>query len=238
MKTVFVNGGSRGIGAAVVRAFAAAGYRVAFTYKSSEAAARALSDEVGALAIRADSAKEGEAVAAIEAARRALGDIEILVNSAAVSSFSLFTDLSSEEWHRHFSVNVDGPFYYIRAVLPSMIAKKYGRIVNISSMWGTVGASCEVHYSATKAALDGMTRALAKEVGPSGITVNAVAPGVIDTEMNAALDADARRALSEETPLSRLGTPEEVAAAVLFLAGEGAGFITGQVIGVNGGFVI
>ncbi len=238
MKTVLVNGGSRGIGAALVRAFAQRGYRVAFTYKASKAEAKALAEETGALALLADSSAEGEAVAAVKAAAEALGDIDVLVNSAAVSSFSLFTDLTAEEWHRHFAVNVDGPFYYTRAVLPSMIAKKAGRIINISSMWGTVGASCEVHYSATKAALDGMTRALAREVGPSGITVNAVAPGVIDTEMNASLDAQARRALCEETPLSRLGTPEEVAEAVLFLASDAAAFITGQVIGVNGGFVI
>ncbi len=238
MRTVFVNGGSRGIGAAVVRAFAEAGYRVAFTYKSSGDAAEALAKETGTLAIPADSASEAEARMAVRTAEDALGGIDVLVNSAAVSSFSLFTDLTSEEWHRIFSVNVDGPFYYIRAVLPSMIARRSGRIINISSMWGTVGASCEVHYSATKAALDGMTRALAKEVGPSGITVNAVAPGVIDTDMNASLDEEARRALCEETPLGRIGTPREVAGTVLFLAGEDAAFITGQVIGVNGGFVI
>ncbi len=238
MKVAFINGGSRGIGAALVRAFAKEGYGVAFTYKSSDTLAAALAEEVGALAIRADSASEAEAAAAVLEASEKLGDIDVLINSAAISSFSLFTDLTSEEWHRSFAVNVDGPFYYCRAVLPSMIAKKAGRIINISSMWGTVGASCEVHYSATKAALDGMTRALAKEVGPSGITVNAIAPGVIDTEMNAALDEAARRALSEETPLGRFGTPEEVAALALFLAGDGAAFITGQVIGANGGFVI
>ena len=211
MKTVLVNGGSRGIGAAVVRAFAKSGYRVAFTYKSAGEAAQALAAQTGALALPADSSVEAEVVAAVQAAEAALGGIDVLVNSAAVSSFSLFTDLTAEEWHRTFSVNVDGPFYYARAVLPGMIAKKCGRIVNISSMWGTVGASCEVHYSATKAALDGMTRALAKEVGPSGITVNAVAPGVIKTDMNASLDGEAISALCEETPLCRLGTPEEVA---------------------------
>lgn len=238
MKTVLVNGGSRGIGAAVVRLFAARGYRVAFTYKKSSAAAERLAGETGALPICADSASEGDAVAAVAQVGEVLGDIDILVNCAAISSFSLFTDLTAEEWKRFFDVNVHGPFYYTRAVLPAMIAKKAGRIINISSMWGVTGASCEVHYSATKAALNGMTRALAREVGPSGITVNAIAPGVVDTEMNAGLTEEDRRALCDDTPLCRLGTPEEIAEAVFFLAGEGAGFITGQILGVNGGFVI
>ena len=177
-------------------------------------------------------------ICAVAEAKAYLGDIDILVNCAAISSFSLFTDITAEQWNEMFSVNVNGAFYYTRAVLPGMISQKYGRIINVSSMWGTVGASCEVHYSATKAALDGMTRALAKEVGPSGITVNAVAPGVIATEMNASLSDEALSALCDETPLGRLGTPREVAEAVLFLAGEAGGFITGQIIGVNGGFVI
>ena len=238
MKNVLVNGGSRGIGAAIVRLFCTRGYRVAFTYKRSSEAAKTLADETGALPIRADSAKEAEVVAAVSTAREAIGDIDILVNVAAISSFSLFTDLTAEAWEEIFAVNVHGPFYYSRAVLPAMISKKAGRIINISSMWGAVGASCEVHYSATKAALDGMTRALAKEVGPSGITVNAVAPGLIATEMNAALGEEDIRALCDETPLGRVGTVEEVAEAVLFLAGEGGAFITGQILGVNGGMVI
>ena len=237
MKSVLVNGGSRGIGAEIVRLFCEQGYRVAFTYKSSARAAAQLAEECGALAIVADSASEGEVLRAVAEAKAFLGGVDILVNVAAISSFSLFTDITAEEWDRIFAVNVNGFFYYTRAVLPEMISKKSGRIINVSSMWGTVGASCEVHYSATKAAVDGMTRALAKEVAPSGITVNAVAPGVIATEMNAALSDEALSALCEETPLGRLGTPREVADAVLFLAGEGAGFITGQVIGVNGGFV-
>ena len=238
MKTVLVNGGSRGIGAAVVRLFSGRGYRVAFTYKNSAEAASALAQETGALAGYADSASEADAVAAVARVGEALGEVDILVNSAAVSSFSLFTDLTAEDWKHIFDVNVHGPFYYTRAVLPGMIARKAGRIINISSMWGVTGASCEVHYSATKAALNGMTRALAREVGPSGITVNAVAPGVIDTDMNAMLSEEDRRSLCEETPLCRIGTPEEIAETVFFLAGDGAAFLTGQVIGVNGGFVI
>lgn len=238
MKTLLVNGGSRGIGAAVVRLFSKRGYRVAFTYKNSAEAAEQLMRETGALAVRADSASEADVVAAVVKAREALGEIRVLVNSAAISSFSLFTDLTADDWKNIFEVNVHGPFYYTRAVLPEMIARKAGRIINISSMWGVTGASCEVHYSATKAALNGMTRALACEVGPSGITVNAVAPGVIDTEMNARLSEEDRRLLCEETPLCRLGTPEEIAETVFFLASDAAAFLTGQVIGVNGGFVV
>lgn len=238
MRSVLVNGASRGIGAEIVRLFCERGYRVAFTYKSSAQAAARLASETGALAIVADSASEGEVIRAVAEARDFLESIDVLVNVAAISSFSLFTDITAEEWSRIFAVNVNGAFYYSRAVLPEMIARKSGRIINISSMWGSVGASCEVHYSATKAALDGMTRALAKEVAPSGITVNAVAPGVIATDMNSALSEDAIEALREETPLGRLGMPRDVAEAVLFLAGESGDFITGQIIGVNGGFVI
>lgn len=238
MKTVLVNGGSRGIGAEIVRLFCEKGYRVAFTYHTSVTAADVLAASCGALAVCADSAVEEDVNNAVCVVRAAFGGIDILINCAAISSFSLFTDITTASWNRMFAVNVDGPFYYTRAVLPGMISQKWGRIINISSMWGKTGSACEVHYSATKAALDGMTRALAKEVGPSGITVNAVAPGVIDTDMNAALDADTRRALDEATPLCRAGSVREVAEAVLFLAGEGAAFITGQVIGVDGGFAI
>lgn len=238
MKALFVNGGSRGIGAEIVRLASARGYRVAFTYRAAETEAKALAEETGALALRADSSNEAEVRAAVEECRKCLGDPEILVNNAAISSFLLFTDLTREAWEEIFAVNVHGVFYYTQAVLPAMIRKKSGRIVNISSMWGQSGASCEVHYSTTKAAVNGMTRALARELGPSGITVNAVAPGVIDTEMNAHLSAEDLHALADETPLSRLGTPREVAEAVLFLVSDAASFITGQVIGVNGGFLV
>ena len=238
MRTVLINGGSRGIGAAMVRRFAEAGDRVAFTYKNAHSEADRLAKETGALAVCADTAVAAEVTAAVERVREELGPPSVLINNAAVSSFSLFTDLTEEEWSRIFAVNVHGAFYYCRAVLPSMIAKKEGRIINVSSMWGRVGASCEVHYSATKAAINGMTLALAREVGPSGITVNAIAPGVIDTEMNAALSEEDKRALADATPLSRLGTAREVAEAAYFLAGETAGFITGQILGVDGGFIL
>ena len=238
MNTVLITGGSRGIGRAMVRLFSQNGYSVAFTYKDSVDAAEELSRETGALAIRADSAIPSDIEHAVRVAYEKLGNIEILINNAAVSAFSLFTDITLEAWRDMFSVNVDGTFLYTKAVVRHMINSKAGRIINVSSMWGEVGSSCEVHYSATKAALIGMTRALAKELGPSGITVNCITPGVIDTDMNAALSPEDLLALAEETPLSRIGTPEEVAAAALFLAGEGASFITGQVLGINGGYIV
>ena len=238
MKTVLITGGSRGIGAEMVRRFSDNGYRVAFVYCRSSDAAERVARETGALAIRADIAAEEDVLRAAREARVFLGKIDVLINNAAVSEFSLFTDITSEQWNRMMAVNLNGAFYFCREILPEMIARRAGRIINISSMWGQVGASCEVHYSVTKAALIGLTKALAKEVGPSGVTVNCIAPGVIATDMNASLDADAIASLCDETPLGRLGTPSDVAACALFLSGEGGDFITGQVIGVNGGFVI
>ena len=238
MKIVLINGGSRGIGRAMVELFSERGYAVAFTYKSSEDEAAALSESTGALAIRADSSSEDDVANAVRTVEERLGCVDVLINNAAISSFSLFTDISYDEWKRIFSVNVDGAFLYSRLVLKNMIAKKSGRIINISSMWGITGSSCEVHYSATKAAIIGMTKALAKEVGPSGITVNCIAPGVIDTEMNSKLLGEDMEALTDGTPLMRIGAPREVAEAAFFLAGDGAAFITGEVLNVNGGFVI
>ncbi len=238
MKVALITGGSRGIGRAMVELFAEKGYRVAFTYRSSRAAAEELAARTGALAIAADSANPEDVERAVKTVEENIGNVNILINNAAVSSFSLFTDLTIEDWRASFATNVDGAFLYSKLVLPSMIRNHSGRIINISSMWGEVGSSCEVHYSATKAAIIGMTKALAKEVGPSGITVNCIAPGVIDTDMNAALSDEDMAALKEETPLMRIGTPREVAAAALFLAGEDAAFITGAVLNVNGGLVV
>ena len=238
MKVVLITGGSRGIGRAMVELFSEKGYSVAFTYKSSHTAAKELSARTGALAIAADSAVAEDVERAVRTVEEKLGNVNILINNAAVSSFSLFTDLTLEDWQRAFATNVDGAFLYSRFVLPSMIRAHRGRIINVSSMWGEVGSSCEVHYSATKAAIIGMTKALAKEVGPSGITVNCIAPGVIDTDMNSALSDADMAALKEETPLMRIGTPGEVASAALFLAGDGAAFITGAVLNVNGGLVV
>ena len=237
-KTVLVNGGSRGIGRAICERFAKEGANVAFTYLHSGEKAKALAEKLGALAIRADSRSSAEVNRAVKAAEEQFGRIDILVNCAAKSEFALLTDISDEAWRDMMAVNLDGYFYYIRAVLPSMIREKQGRIINITSMWGEVGASCEVHYSAAKAGLRGLTLSLAKELGPSHITVNCVEPGVIETDMNAVLDAETKQALCEETPLCRMGSAEEVAAAVFFLASSEASFITGQILGVDGGFAI
>ncbi len=238
MNTILITGGSRGIGADMVRYFCEKGYKVAFTYKSSEKEANMLADETGALAICADSANENEVISAVRKAEKHLSHIDALINNSAISSFSLFTDIKTEDWKRIFDVNVNGAYYYTREVLPEMIAKKQGRIINISSMWGISGASCEVHYSATKAALIGMTKALAKELGPSKITVNCIAPGVIDTDMNKALSEDDRNVLIEETPVGRLGTPRDISRVAYFLCEEESDFITGQVLSVDGGFII
>ncbi len=238
MKTVLITGGARGIGAEMVKQFSAAGYRVAFTYKESEGEAAMLSELTGALALRADSRSEKAVVNAVNKTREMYGNIEILINNAAVSSFSLFTDITLDAWRDMFATNVDGAFLYTREVLPEMIRNKSGRIINVSSMWGQVGSSCEVNYSATKAALIGMTKALAKEVGPSGITVNCIAPGLINTDMNRTLSDEDINAICDETPLMRIGECSDVASAALFLAGEGASFITGAVINVNGGLVV
>lgn len=238
MKTVLITGGSRGIGRAMVELFSKEGYAVAFTYKSSKEKAEELSRLTGALAIQADSASEEDVKRAVREVEEKLGNPSILINNAAVSSFSLFTDISLSDWRNMFSVNVDGAFLYSRQVIPSMIRNGGGRIINVSSMWGITGSSCEVNYSATKAALIGMTKALAKELGPSAITVNCIAPGVINTEMNSTLSAEDMQALTEQTPLMRIGSPDEVARAALFLAGDSASFITGEVLNVNGGFLI
>lgn len=238
IKTVLITGGSRGIGAAAVRRFSSAGYNVAFTYKSSAPAAAALSQECGALTLQADAAVRDEVFYAVASAEHEFGRIDILINNAGIAGSRLFTDITEDELTEMFRVNVGGAFFAAQAVLPGMIHRKSGCIINISSIWGIVGASCEVHYSAAKAALIGMTHALAREVGPSGIRVNCIAPGVIDTDMNAALDEVALSALREQTPLGRIGTPEEIADCMFYLASDGAGFITGQVISPNGGIVI
>ncbi len=238
MRTVLITGGSRGIGRAMVELFSKNGYAVAFTYKSSESEAKSLAESAGALAVRADSTSESDILSAVKTAEAKLGKIDCLINNAGISAFSLFTDIKLEEWNEMISTNLTGAFLYSKAVIPGMLSRKYGRIINITSMWGLFGSSCEVHYSTAKAGLIGMTKALAKELGPSGITVNAIAPGVICTDMNKMLSDDDITALREETPLMRIGEPCEVAEAALFLAGEGASFITGDVLNVSGGYVI
>ena len=239
MRHVLISGGSRGIGAALVRAFAKNGDAVAFLYRENDTAANAVASETGAAAIRCDVSCPDAVRVAVKKAETALGGaVTVLVNNAGVSHIGLSRDLSDAEWRRVIDTNLSGAFYLCREAQGAMIAAKNGRIINIGSMWGKTGASCEVAYSASKAGLRGLTMALAKELGPSGITVNCVEPGLIDTEMNAALDADTREALIEETPLCRIGSPSDVAAAVLFFASDAASFITGQILGVDGGFAV
>lgn len=235
---ILITGGSRGIGEACVRAFCQRGDSVAFLYHTSHERAKALALETGAIAIAADVANAESATAATQDAIAQLGGIDVLVNNAGVSQIKLFSDITDEDWRKVIDTNLSGAFYTSREVSRAMVAQHFGRIINIGSMWGKVGASCEVHYSASKAGLRGLTMALAKELGPSGITVNCIEPGVIDTEMNAALDDSTRKELCESTPLCRIGSVEEVAAVVRFLASDEASFITGQVIGVDGGFAI
>ena len=242
-RTVLITGASRGIGAACARRFAAAGDRVVVNYRHSDAEALALVQEIEtaggtAMAIRADVGDPEQVCQMVDNVLEKFCQLDILICNAGIARQQLFTDITNEDWRDLFRTNVDGTFYCCRAVLPHFIHRKAGRIVTLSSMWGITGGSCEVAYSATKAAVIGLTRALAKEVGPSGITVNCVAPGVIDTEMNGNLTPADLEALREETPLERIGTPEDVAESVFFLASEGARFMTGQVLSPNGGILI
>lgn len=231
-----ITGGSRGIGAAAVRAFCAAGYRVAFFYREDVSAASELSEATGAMAIQADVSDAGQVNGAFALVRERLGPVDVLVNNAGIAQFRLFDEITDEDWRRMMSVNLDGAFYCARAVAPEMIGRRKGCILNVSSVWGLMGASCESHYAASKGAVIALTRSLAKELGPSGIRVNCVNPGVIKTDMNRDLDEDALKDLVGRTPLGRLGEASDVASALIFLAGEGAAFITGQVLGVDGGF--
>lgn len=242
-RTVLVTGGSRGIGAACVSAFARAGWSVVFLYRRAEEAAESLCARLRGEGLdvscrRCDVSRRDEVFRTVDDLMRTYHRFDALVNNAGVAHIGLFTDMTEEQWDALFAVNLKGAFNVTQAVLPGMISQGSGAIVNVSSMWGEVGASCEVAYSAAKAALIGMTKALAKEVGPSGVRVNCVSPGVIDTDMNAELTEADLAALAEETPLGRIGRAEEVAEAALYLCGEGASFITGQVLGVSGGLVV
>lgn len=242
-KTAFVTGGSRGIGRAVVRRLAAEGYAVGINYLHSREAAEALASEIRArggraLAVRADVADREAVSSAIGRAAEALGPVSLLVNNAGIAQNDLFQDTSEELWRRMFAVHADGAFHAIQAVLPPMLREKAGCIVNISSIWGLRGAACEVAYAASKAALIGLTRSLAAELAPSHIRVNCVAPGVIRTDMVEGLGEETVAALAERTPAGRLGTPEDVAGAVAFLAGAESDFVTGQVLTVDGGFIL
>ena len=237
-RNVLISGGSRGIGRACVEEFAKKGYGVAFLYEKNDDAAKKTAEDFGALAIRCDVGDPEAVRGAVAAVNEKLGLIDVLVNNAAISAIKPFDAFSDEEWARMLAVNLSGMFYLSRELAPNMISNKRGRIINIGSMWGKVGASCEVPYSTTKAGVRGFTLSLAKELAPSGITVNCVEPGVIATEMNLALGEEVLGELADETPVGRLGKPEEVAAAVIFLASDEAAFVTGQILGVDGGFAV
>ncbi len=239
MSRILISGGSRGIGAALVQGLCARGHSVAFFYRESADAAAAVAAACGAAAIRCDVSDPVAVARAVAAARAAMGGpVEGLVCNAGVSHVGLSRDITDAAWRRVLDTNLSGAMYLAREVQGDMIAAHAGRMVMIGSMWGKVGASMEVAYSASKAGLRGLTMALAKELGPSGITVNCVEPGLIDTEMNAHLDADARAALVEETPLCRIGTPQDVLGAVEFFLSPEASFVTGQCLGVDGGFAV
>ena len=232
MGNVVITGGSRGIGAATVELFAARGDRVTFLYEKNHAAAKAVADKTGAAAICCDVA-DGEAV---NRAFSQIGDVDILVCNAGTMYFGLLSQMAEDEWNRLFAVNVGGIYQCVNAAMPSFLKTHRGSIVTVASMWGQVGASCEAAYSATKGAVIALTKALAKELGPSGIRVNCVAPGVILTDMCANVAPDILAGMAEEAPLGRNGMPMDVAKAIAYLAD--AEFVTGQVLGVSGGYVI
>ena len=231
MRNVIITGGSRGIGAAAVELFAARGDRVYFLYEKNHEAAKAVSEQTGATPICCDVA-DG---AAVKAAFSQIGDVDILICNAGTMWFGLLSMMEEETWDRLFDVNVKGIYHCVNAAMPSFLKKHTGCIITVSSMWGQVGASCEAAYSATKGAVIALTKALAKELGPSGIRVNCVAPGVILTDMCANVAPEVLAEMAEEAPVGRNGTPMDVAKA-MYLAD--ASFVTGQVLPVNGGYVI
>lgn len=234
MRTVVVTGGSRGIGEAIVRRFTAEGDQVYFLYEKSVEQAAKVAKETGATAIRCDITNAAQ----IESVFQQIPQIHVLINNAGIADYNPINWTEPERFRRIMDVNVTGPFLCAKAALPSMLQRQEGVILNTASMWGLVGASCEVAYSASKAAVIGLTKALAKELGPSGIRVNAVAPGVIVTEMNKNLSSETMETLRQDSPLGRLGYPADVANTMWYLASDEASFITGKVINVSGGFVI
>ncbi len=242
-KSVVITGGSRGIGRACALIFAQHGYDVLVGYNRNKTAAEetlaaASGYGVKCAAFCADISKKDEARRLISKALYEFGKVDVLVNNAGIARAALMTDVTEQDFSDMFFTNVGGVFFTSQAVIPEMIGAGGGKIINISSMWGQVGASCETLYSATKAAVIGLTKAMSKELAPSNITVNCVAPGVIDTEMNTCYDKDTMEELRVRTPLERIGSPSDVAGAVYFLASNAADFITGEVVSVNGGFVI
>ena len=243
MSVVLITGASRGIGAACARAFAQAGFNVAVNCNRSKENAESLARElrdlgVSAVAVQADVSDSASVRGMFDYVKANLGSVDVLVNNAGISHVGLLTEMTDGDWDTLLHTNLSSVFYCCKAALPDMIRAHSGVIVNVASMWGEVGASCEAAYSASKAGVIGLTKALAKEVGPSGIRVNAVSPGVVMTDMMKGFSAEDVAALRDETPLMTLGTPEDIAEAVLYLSSDKARFITGQVLSVNGGMVI
>jgi len=242
-KTVLITGASKGIGANMAIRFAEKGYNVVMNYNNSVQSAiilqRSLKESgYSVIAYKANVRNRLEVDLMVKEALYRFGSIDILINNAGISNQSLITDLSEQDWNDIIGVNLTGVFNCSQAVLPHMINQKSGKIINISSMWGEVGASCEVAYSAAKAGVIGFIKALAKEVGPSGITVNCITPGLIETSMNQELTVEDITSIVEDTPMGRIGSTDDVASAALFLASDESEFITGQILGVNGGLVI
>lgn len=238
MKNVLITGGTRGIGEALVKTFSVAGYRVMLNYIKSDDKAYKLKDEYDAVLLKYDITKEDNINKMCDFITSEYGGIDVLINNAGVSLIKMLQDTESEDYDFIFNTNMKSAYMLTRKTVPYMINKKSGKIINISSMWGIRGASCETVYSASKAAIIGFTKALSKELGPSNINVNCIAPGVILTDMNKSLDKETLDGLKEETPLERLGTPLDIAKTALFLASEDSSFITGQVICVDGGLTV
>lgn len=241
-KVALVTGGAKGIGAATVKKLCKDGYAVAINYNTSEQRALSLcsfcaSEGFTAIPVKCDVSVSSDVEKMFSQIEEKLGPVELLVNNAGVSLWGLFDTVTDEEWNNVIGINLTGTFNCIRRAIPAMLNKKYGRIINISSVWGQEGASCEAVYSASKAGIIGLTKALAKEYAPSGITVNCLCPGVIDTEMMSRFSDEEKAAICEEIPVGRMGTPEEIAHAVSFLADKNSAYITGQILGINGGMI-
>ena len=242
-KTAVITGASKGIGAAMAILFSRKGYNVVLNYNNSFQLVKLLSSSLSGqgysvLTVKADVSNKLETDFLINATVDKFGSVDVLINNAGISVTGLINDTDQFDSDRVFDVNLKGVYNCCKSAVPQMVSQKCGRIINISSMWGQVGASCEVAYSAAKAGVIGLTKALAKELAPSGITVNAIAPGIIDTTMNAGLTVDEISNFVSRVPLGRIGTPDDIAAAALFLASDDADYITGQILGVNGGYVV